>query len=65
MTNSDTPPLFRSIDRKTKKLSERGLDRQRAWEMVKRRARRAGIETPGVCNHTFRGTGITAYLENP
>ena len=58
-------PLFRSIDRKTKELSDRRLDRQRAWEMVKRRARQAGIETQGVCNHTFRGTGITAYLENP
>ena len=58
-------PLFRSVDRKTKKLSDRRLDRQRAWAMVKRRAKQAGIETPGICNHTFRGTGITAYLENP
>jgi integrase len=33
--------------------------------MVKRRAAKAGIETAGICNHTFRGTGITAYLENP
>ena len=62
--DKDTP-LFRSLDRKTKKLSERRLDRQRAWEMVKRRARQADIETQGICNHTFRGTGITAYLENP
>ena len=31
--------------------------------MVRRRARAAGITTE-VCNHTFRGTGITAYLEN-
>jgi len=22
------------------------------------------IETPGICNQTFRGTGTTAYLEN-
>jgi len=58
-------PLFRSVDRKTKALSERRLDRQRAWAMVKRRAHQAGIETPGICNHTFRGTGITAYLDNP
>ena len=58
-------PLFRSVDRKTKKLSDHRLDRQRAWAMVKRRAKQAGIETPGICNHTFRGTGITAYLENP
>jgi integrase len=33
--------------------------------MVRRRVRQAGIETPGICNHTFRGTGITAYLQNP
>jgi len=46
-------------------LYPRRLDRQRAWAMVKRRAQQAGIATPGICNHTFRGTGITAYLENP
>jgi hypothetical protein len=34
-----------------------------AWKMVQRRAKAAGITTE-VCNHTFRGTGITAYLEN-
>ena len=58
-------PLFRTVDRKTKRLGSTRLDRQRAWAMVKRRAKKAGIETPGICNHTFRGTGITAYLENP
>jgi site-specific recombinase XerD len=57
--DKDTP-LFRSVDRKTKELSTRRLDRQRAWAMVKRRAKQAGIETSGICNHTFRGTGITA-----
>ena len=30
---------------------------------VHRRAKVAGISTQ-ICNHTFRGTGITAYLEN-
>jgi site-specific recombinase XerD len=58
-------PLFRTLDRKTKQLGSTRLDRQRAWAMVKRRTQQAGIETPGICNHTFRGTGITAYLENP
>jgi hypothetical protein len=58
-------PLFRSVDRKTKMLGGARLDRQRAWEMVKRRAQEAGIETEGICNHIFRGTGITAYLGNP
>ena len=33
--------------------------------MAKRRAEQTGIETPGICNHTFRGTSITAYLEKP
>lgn len=58
-------PLFRTVDRKTKTLGTTRLDRQRAWAMVKRRAHEAGIDAPGICNHTFRGTGITAYLENP
>jgi hypothetical protein len=31
--------------------------------MVRRQAKMAGISTQ-VCNHTFRGTWITAYLEN-
>jgi len=39
------------------------LHRTNAWQMVHRRAKAAGITTE-VCNHTFRGTGITAYLEN-
>jgi site-specific recombinase XerD len=56
-------PLFRTIDRHTKTLSNRPLPQSSAWEMVNRRARGAGIKT-AVCNHTFRGTGITAYLGN-
>jgi site-specific recombinase XerD len=56
-------PLFRSIDRKSKMLSGRPMSQDVAWDMVNRRARQAGIET-AVCNHTFRGTGITTYLEN-
>jgi integrase/recombinase XerC len=55
-------PLFRTIDRSTKQLSDRPLPQQDAWEAVNRRARAAGIST-AVCNHTFRGTGITNYLE--
>ena len=56
-------PLFRSLNRDGS-LSGRRLTRQRAWEMLRRRARAAGISTD-VCNHSFRATGITAYLENP
>lgn len=49
----------------TKTSGPTRLDRQRGWAMVKLRASQAGIETHGFCNHTFRGTGTTAYLENP
>jgi hypothetical protein len=31
-----------------------------AWQMVRRRAKAAAGLTTEVCNHTFRGTGITA-----
>jgi integrase len=31
--------------------------------LIKRRARDAGLP-PNTCCHTFRATGITAYLEN-
>ena len=55
--------LFRAHDRDGS-LSERRLSRHSAWEMLARRARAAGITT-AVCNHSFRATGITAYLEHP
>ena len=31
--------------------------------MVRRRGKQVGISTE-ICSHTFRGVGITAYLEN-
>lgn len=55
-------PLFRTIDRHGR-LSSAGMTRFTAWEMVKRRAKSAGI-VGDVTNHTFRATGITVYLEN-
>ena len=48
-------PLFRALSRK-RTLTERGLDRRNCWEMVKRRARNAGLPDT-ITNHTFRGTG--------
>jgi integrase/recombinase XerC len=32
-----------------------------AWAMLQRRAKKSGISTH-ICNHTFRATGITAFL---
>jgi site-specific recombinase XerD len=34
-----------------------------AWRMIRRRAAAVGIFAP-VGNHSFRATGITAYLSN-
>ena len=34
-----------------------------ALDLVQRKARQAGVVT-AICNHTFRATGITAYMEN-
>jgi len=46
-------------------MTENRLSRRNCLNMINRRVKLAGIETPGICNHTFRGTGITAYLSNP
>ena len=56
-------PLFRTIERGADRLSTRPLPPQNAWDMVRRRARQAGIQTQ-INNHTFRATGITTYLKN-
>jgi len=55
-------PLFRTIGPK-RPLTDRRMTRMAALRMIKRRARQAGIPDR-VCCHTFRATGITAYLAN-
>ena len=44
-------------------LSEQPMSQPDAWRMIRRRAVAAGIHAP-IGNHTFRATGITAYLAN-
>lgn len=44
-------------------LTGRPLTQSVTWKMIQRRARAAGLATR-ICNHTFRGTGITTYLRN-
>lgn len=56
-------PLFQTIRRGTGRLSGDPMDQATAWAMVRRRAHNAGIATE-IGNHTFRATGITAYLKN-
>jgi len=59
----DHGPLFRTIGRGTGRLTTTPLPQANAYAMIRRRAEAAGIKTK-VGNHSFRATGITAYLKN-
>ena len=56
--------LFRSAAGQAGSLSTQRITRTDVFRMVKRRAVAAGIGIERICCHTFRATGITAYLEN-
>jgi integrase len=56
-------PLFRTIGRGTGKLTRTLLPQANAYGMIGRRSAAAGIATK-LGNHSFRATGITAYLKN-
>jgi site-specific recombinase XerD len=57
-------PLFRTIGRdKGRPLTRTPLPQANAYAMIGRRAAAAGIATK-LGNHSFRATGITAYLKN-
>jgi site-specific recombinase XerD len=56
-------PLFRTIGRGTGELTRTSLPQANAHAMIRRRAEAAGIGTK-IGNHSFRATGITAYLKN-
>ena len=55
-------PLFRSAAGRTGTLTSTVMNRVDAWRMVQRRAAELGMKGRIGC-HTFRATGITAYLE--
>jgi len=56
-------PLFRTVERGRAVLTATPLPQANAHAMIGRRAAAAGIATK-IGNHTFRATGITAYLKN-
>ena len=56
-------PLFRTSRGRSRVLTNIRHHRVNAWHMIQRRAADAEISTE-ICNHTFRGTGITNFLEN-
>jgi site-specific recombinase XerD len=55
-------PLFRSAVGRTGTLTSVTMHRVDAWRMIQRRAAELGSKVKIGC-HTFRATGITAYLE--
>ena len=58
-----TAALFQSVDPAGRRLTGRTLSRRLVLAMIKRRAAAADLP-PSTCYHTFRATGITAYLSN-
>ena len=56
-------PLFRTTRGRSGTLTGNPMLQPDVWRMIRRRALAAGIETE-ICCHTFRATGITAYLKN-
>ena len=55
--------LFQSVEPAGRRLTGRALQRRVVLAMIKRRAAAAGLPA-STCCHTFRATGITAYLSN-
>jgi integrase/recombinase XerD len=55
--------LFRTMRGRSGELTANSLLQSDVWRMIRRRALAAGIKTEIGC-HTFRATGITAYLKN-
>nr|WP_232299002.1 tyrosine-type recombinase/integrase [Granulicella tundricola] len=56
-------PMFRTTSGRSGELTGNSLLQSDVWRMIRRRALAAGIKTEIGC-HTFRATGITAYLKN-
>ncbi len=55
--------LFQTCSRATARLTGNPLPQANAYAMVQRRAKAAGVAAR-VGNHTFRATGLAAYLDN-
>jgi integrase/recombinase XerD len=63
IAGDDNGYLFRTAAGKTGRLTDKPLRQQDGYRIVERRAKAAGIQRR-IGNHTFRATGITAYLKN-
>jgi site-specific recombinase XerD len=63
LANEPKALLFQTYSRATGQLTGNPLPQANAYAMIQRRAKSGGITTR-VGNHTFRATGVTAYLKN-
>ena len=63
LANDPKASLFQSYSRATGRLTGSPLPQANAYAMIQRRAKAADITTK-IRNHTFRATGVTAYLKN-
>jgi site-specific recombinase XerD len=63
LTSDPKAMLFQTYSRPTDRLTGNPLPQANAYAMIQRRAKSAAIVTR-VGNHTFRATGVTAYLKN-
>jgi site-specific recombinase XerD len=64
ITGDRHSPLFRTFNRKAGRfVTGHRMNANDVLRMIKRRARKIGLPV-NTCCHTFRATGITAYLEN-
>jgi len=63
IAGEERSPLFRTTRGKTRELTDRAMASSDVLRMIKRRSRAAGLPAE-ISSHTFRATGITAYLEN-
>ena len=54
--------LFRSAPGPHRTLTDKPLLQSDAWQMIRRRAQKAGIDTK-LCNHSCRAGGITIYMQ--
>jgi site-specific recombinase XerD len=62
IADDDRSPLFRTAAGKTGSLTDNAMHRVDAYRMIRRRTAEAGFKVKLGC-HTFRATGLTAYLE--
>ena len=62
IADDDRSPLFRTAAGKTGVLTVSAMHRVDAYRMIRRRTADAGFKVKLGC-HTFRATGLTAYLE--